>query len=32
MIAFDMEQVTVIDADGMRLIDDYEELREWWKS
>ncbi len=32
MIAFDMDKVEAIDTKGSRVIDDYEELKEWWKN
>lgn len=32
MIAFDMYKVEAIDTKGSRVIDDYEELKEWWKN
>ncbi len=30
IIPFDMEVVKVSDADGVKIISDYEELKEWW--
>lgn len=32
MIAFDMDKAEAIDTKGSRIIDDYEELKEWWKN
>lgn len=30
LISFDMESVKVCDRDGIRTVDSYEELKEWW--
>ena len=32
LIPFEMEKVMVQTKDGSRIIDDYEELKEWWKN
>ncbi len=32
IIPFDMEQVRVSDANGVKVISDYEELKEWWSN
>ena len=32
VISFDMDAVKVSDSQGVRIIDDYEELREWWEN
>ena len=32
LISFDMDKVNVYEKKGMREIDSYEELKEWWKS
>lgn len=32
MIPFDIEKVAVWTSGGIRVIDDYEELKEWWKN
>lgn len=32
IIPFDMEQVRVSDSNGVKVISDYEELKEWWSN
>lgn len=32
VISFNMDAVKVSDSQGVRIIDDYEELREWWEN
>ena len=32
MIPFDMKQVEVQTSDGKKVLDDYEELKEWWEN